>query len=215
MQKDGVNDAYHEHLKVFLSHVKGERIDIAAAVYHMILKEENKEAVFRYFLENVDMIESSEDREVESFFTATEVQKLDHSCRQLAIGILDNIIEKGLDEDAFYCELWRRGIEGNTNLPEEKEKIYALYRIWMDGRIPYFKLEKGLRMSNEKFYDITREKSQDIQKIIFILNSKFSQRTERSSQLLKILAACDTEDEKAVLFAHILFRTEKIGHRAR
>lgn len=207
-KRDGIRDGYCKQLTELLSHVKGEKINIAAEVYYLILKEENRGAAFQFFLENANTIDSSKEREAERYFTAAEEQKLANDCTQLAVGILDNIIGKNLDEDTFYDELWRRGIEENINLAEEKEKIYALYRIWMDGRIPYFKLENGLLLSNEIFTEITKEKIEAIKKCIYILNSRFSQRTERSSHLLKILDACDTEAEKAVLLAHILFIAE-------
>lgn len=209
MSGNGASDGYRKQLTEFLSHAKGEKIDIAAAVYYLIVKEENRAAAFRFFLENAGMIDSSEEKDVQSVFTASEEQKLFNSCNKLAVGILDNVIEEDLDEDTFYCELWRRGIEENSTLSQEKQKIYALYRIWMDGRIPYFKLARGLRMSNERFTEITEANMENIRKIIFVLNSKFSQRTERSSQLLRILDSCATEEDRAVLLAHILFRTDR------
>lgn len=205
MWKQGeVSQQFCERLKELLGHIKGQNIDIAAAVYSLIQQEEDKAAAFGYFLENADDIESSGENEAISFCTAAEEQKLSRACGQLVMGILDNIIEKNLDEEAFYRELWDRGIEQSTNFLEDKEKIYALYRFWMDGRIPYFKLEQGCHMSNEDFGAITAAKMEDIKKAIFILNSKFSQRTERSSLLVKILGSCGTEDEKTVLMAHIL-----------
>lgn len=205
------SDGFCKQLIRLLEHAKGEKIDIAAAVYRMIRQEEKKEAAFRFFLENADRIKSAKDEEVESFCTASEKQKLDRECGRLAKGILDNIIGKKLGQEAFYCELWERGIEENTNFPEEKEKVYALYRIWMDGRIPYFELEDGLRMPNEKYVDIAKKKEEEIRMSIFIMNSEFSQRTERSSQLLRVLEMCETEEEKAVLLAQILSMAERMG----
>lgn len=199
---------FHEQLLEFLGRVKGEQIDIAAAVYDMIQKEKNKAEAFRFFLEHADEIETTGEEAAECVFTASEIQKLTRNCGQLAQGILDNVIGKNLEEDAFYAELWKRGIEENSNLPEEKEKIYTLYRIWTDGRIPYFKLGNGLLMTNERFREIVEEKQTELKQVRFLLNSRFSQRTERSSLLIQVLNSCETEEEKAVILAQILLMAE-------
>lgn len=207
MQED-ISQQFSERLKELLGHVRGSKLDIAAAVYDLIRKEEDKAAAFGYFLKNADNIESSEEREAPAFCTAAEEQRLSRACGQLVMGILDNIMEKNQDEASFYRELWDRGIAQSVNFSDDKEKIYALYRIWTDGRIPYFQLEKGRHMSNEDFGNLTADKMKEIRKIIFILNAKFSQRTERSSLLVQILESCGTEDEKTVLMAHLLYLAE-------
>lgn len=50
----------------------------------------------------------------------------------------------------FYGELWKKAIAKSSILEQQKERIYALYRIWIDGRIPYIQPEDGLKMTNEK-----------------------------------------------------------------
>ena len=207
-QAEGSGTEFQEQLLDFLGRVKGEQIDIAAAVYYMIQKESNRADAFRFFLEHADELETTGEAEAESVFTASEIQKLSRNCGQLAEGILDHVIGKNFDEADFYAELWKRGIEENINLPEEKEKIYALYRIWTDGRIPYFKLDEGLLMTNERFREIVGEKQSQLKQVRFLLNSRFSQRTQRSSLLVRILDSCETEEEKAVILAQILLMAE-------
>lgn len=206
---DGI---FYESILNFLEQFTGSGPDMIASAYKMIRQEENQAAAFRFFLENADHFQKS-GKEVEAYFTATELQKLSLQCDQLAAGILDHIIGRNLDEDTFYSELWHRGIEEDTNFSEEKEKIYAMYRFWADGRIPYFQLEEGMYMTEENFSGMIEEKEKDIKKAMFILNCRFSQKTERSSLLMKILDSCETEEEKAVLLAQILSAVEHRTYR--
>lgn len=79
----------------------------------------------------------------------------------------------------------------------------------MDGRIPYFKLENGIKMSNDEFREISIQREKEIKKAIFILNSDFSQKTERCSLINKILDASESEEEKAVILAQVLNAMER------
>lgn len=200
-----------------LAHTQGDKIEIAARVYKFIQQEENSSSALQYFLENIDDMDNfeneeiSEDKELERIFHEESIEKLTKECSQLVGGVLDKIIGQNLEPEDFYQELWEKGIEENVLLSKEKEKIYALYRIWTDGRIPYFKLDEGVYMDSDRFSAILKEKRKDVKKMIFIFNSVFSQRTERSSQFVKILDACKTDEEKAVIMTQILSLTEEFG----
>lgn len=198
------NELLEIELQRFLESVKGEKIDIAASVYQTIKKAERPEELLRFFLENVDEIDSSEENEVEQRFTASEVQKLRSDCGQMIDGTLSKLINSSLEEETFYHELWEKVIDKNNMLSTEDEKIYALCQIWRDGRIPYFKLEPGLKMSNERFREIGTEKRKLLKKAIFVMNKDFEQKTERSSNIVRILDLCENEEEKAVVLAQIL-----------
>lgn len=191
-------------LQQLLQGAKGEKIDIAASVYDIIKKAERPAEQLRFFLESADEIESSGENEVEKRFTASEVQKLKNDCEQLISGALSKMINSSLEEDAFYQGLWENVIDNNPMLSTENEKIYALYQIWRDGRIPYFKLEQGLKMSNERFKEISMENRGLLKKAIFVMNREFEQKTERSSNIVRILDMCKNEEEKAVILAQVL-----------
>lgn len=200
---------FAEEMVKLLEKAKGEKADIAAAVYGLIQKTEAPLEAFRFFLENADDVDSLEEEEIESYFTASQLQKLEAGCGQMVEGIFDKLLSKNMDPEDFYSELWKKTIRDSYIFENDNEKIYALYRIWIDGRIPYFKIGSGLKMSDEKFSAIIKEKKNEIKKAIFILNSSFSQRTERCSLLVDILDACAEEEEKAVILAQMLSLTER------
>lgn len=216
MQKADLN-GFIEQINDILDRSNGKTIETAAMVYQVIMKEEDRSTAFQCFLENTintdeaEYEEVSEGTEIRGFFNKEQVEILTRKCEHLTEGILDKIISKNLEPEDFYSELWKKGIEENAILETEEEKIYVLYRIWIDGRIPYFKLEEGIRMDGARFAEIVKAKEDDLKKMIFIYNSYFSQRTERSSQFIKILDSCRTEEEKAVIMAQILSFMEQYG----
>lgn len=199
--------SFSEELCKMLTKVSGEKIDIAAKIYLMLAKEEEVGKKLRYFLENADEIESSKEEEVEQYFMPRRVGELREKCEDLVKSVLGKLIKENMDEDKFYDALWEKGIWNNPFLEQEDEKIYALYCIWRDSRIPYFKLETGIKMTNEQFREISIMNKAQIKKALFIINSDFSQKTERCSLLNNILEASESENEKAVVLAHILDAT--------
>lgn len=204
---------FSRRLHEILKDNKRTKIEVLAAVYRLILQNEDRAAAFQYFLENIEDIEAAENQDMEAVFAKGNLEKIIRDCMRLAQGILDKIIGENLDQDEFYRKLWEKGIEKNEFLSGDEEKIYVFYCIWQDGRIPYFKLETGVLMENDRFSELVKSKEDAIKKLIFIFNSEFSQRTEWGSHLVKILESCETEEEKAVVMAQILSLSEHKAYK--
>ena len=205
----GERAKFEERIIAYLSHVKGEKIDITAQVYKMLVKEEKAGEKLRYFLETADDIESSEEQETEVCFKPKQLGELRIRLRGLVREIVNSLIQRNPTEQEFYDEIWQEGIQENSLLKTEEEKIYALYCIWMDSRIPYFHLDAGIKMNNEEFKKICLENEKKIRKAFFIVNNQFSQKTERSSLLNELLENATSKEEKAVLMAQILNAMER------
>ena len=92
------------------------------------------------------------------------------------VGILNSALNKNCSEDAFYELLWNSIANHNPLLPGEDDVIYAIYLIWQDGRIPYFQLEEGLKMTNERFAEVIRKNKSLIKKANFIIRSSLEQK---------------------------------------
>lgn len=187
----------------FLSTVKGESFDICAAIFKMILSSENPETMLSYFLFNGKNIKSSEAEDVAAYFTALQIQHLKRNCEGMVDGILNKLVCTNLTENEFYTKLWLC-IQNDSMFAAEAEKIYALYSIYSDPRLPYFQLDSGLKMSNEQFASTTNDIFDDIKKAIFILNAKLEQRTEVASLLMQILKSYDSIEKQSVMLAQIL-----------
>lgn len=204
-----IDQSFEEWLGDILSRVKGEKLDITAAVYRQIIAEKDSVKAFQYFLQNADDIVSSKEQEIPQCYTAAEIQKIKARCAPCVSGILGSALERNSSEDDFYRLLWNSITDHNPLLPEEDDVIYAIYMIWQDGRIPYFQLDEGVKMTNERFAEITRKNKDLIKKARFIVRSSLEQRTEVSALLLKILSECETEEDRVVVLAQILARQEQ------
>ncbi len=202
-------ESFEEWLRDVLGKIRGEKIDVATLVYERIQKEDNQQAAFQYFLENADEIVSTEEEEIEEVFDESDVQRLQKKCGSLIEGVLENLLSENAPEQEFYNRLWWDGICKNALLQDKKEKIYALYRIWQDSRIPYFQLNEGMTMSNEAFMDYCNKNKHLIKKAFFIINSSFSQYSEQSDLLLRVMSECETDKDKVVVMAQILKSVEK------
>ncbi len=203
------NQPFAEWLRDVLGKVKGEKIDVAAMIYTRIQQDNDPQDAFRYFLENADEIVSTEEEELEQSFTAAELQKLQKKCMPLIEGILESLLSENASKEEFYNRLWTDGICKNTLLQNDNERIYALYRIWQDIRIPYFQLEEGMKMSNEAYMECSDRNAYLIKKAFFIVGASFSQRTQQSDLLLRVLSECESDEDKVVVMAQILGYVER------
>lgn len=175
----------------------------------MILSSEEPEEAWKYFFQNADYIDSSDEKEVEAFFTAQQIQKYDKEYCELIEALLNKLVIQRCEKEEFYNELWKKIIKSNIICDGENEKIYAIAKIWADARIPYFHIGEGIRMSDEEFSEIIDKNKELLQEVTFILNCKYEQRTETSSVLLDVLERCDGIREKSVVMAKILDLVEK------
>ena len=107
---------FTEWLGDVLGKLKGEKLDIAALIYNRIQEEEKPKSAFQYFLENADEIDSTEEKEPDQVFTATEIQRLKKKCEPLIEGVLESLLSENISTEDFYGRLWEDGICGNTTI---------------------------------------------------------------------------------------------------
>ena len=155
-------------------------------------------------MENADFIDSSEEKEVDAYFTAQQLQKYEKAYSNLIDAIINKLIIRRCEKEEFYDELWESIVKSDLLFDGKNEKIYAVGRIWSDGRIPYFCLKDGIKMSNEEFSSIIEKSKELLQEVTFILNCNYEQKTETCSMLLDVLERCKSNNEKAVIMAKIL-----------
>lgn len=209
MEKNAIN----LEIKNYLLHVKLEgkedRINLCAWVYKKIKDATSPEENFQFFLDNADAIDSDETEEIKKVYSADDLKRLKEEYASIVNPILDKILKDNLKVSEFYKKLWNSLMQ-NPILDSEESKIFAIYYILIDARIPYFQLSDGMSMSNNKFAEMTDLLFKDIEKARFILSTnKFEQRTCRASVLLELLEAHDKLEERVVLMAHILSLNSK------
>ena len=125
---------FDTELDDILENARGGRIEIFGEVYGLICKQEQPGAALRHFLETAASLQKLKEAGEEDDSTALDFMQFEYRCGALVEGILDNLISDRMDEDEFYCALWEE-IQESKYFGQEKEKAYAMYEIWTDGRI--------------------------------------------------------------------------------
>ena len=118
-------------------------------------------------------------------------------------GILEKILLQRKTPDEFYEELWK-SINSEIFFDTEQSRIFALYYVWIDARIPYYKLQDGLSIDKETYIETAKKISEKVRHARFILCCGLKQWTQVTSLLCELLDETENETEKAVLLASIL-----------
>lgn len=75
---------FNKRLTETLRNIKKNKIDAVAEIYYLILQEEDRAEAFRYFLENIEDIESAEDQGTEILFAKDDIEKIMRDCTRFA-----------------------------------------------------------------------------------------------------------------------------------
>jgi len=182
----------------------GEPFDICDYLYQGLiqLNVQEQPAAFQYICERFGTVESSESFGIVVSKYKNKEDMLRNQYSGLVKSLIDLYIKQNVEENTFYTNLWNN-ITLSGLFPHDEEKIFALYCILADSRIPYFCLDSAslYSLSNERFRQIRNDNIKAIQKIRFILKASFSQKTERASALLAELGIGvpqDVSDEESI-----------------
>lgn len=195
---------YEKEIINLLQTLKGEKIDICGEIYRYIIETDEKPAeIMRFFLENSEDIESSEEKEASKLFTDGELLDCKEKYGKIVNGILKKLLSERKCPTEFYEELWKE-INVEQIFDSERSRIFALFYIWIDARIPYYQLPDGLSIEEETYREIMKKMSEKLRRARFILCYGLKEWTQVASLLCQILNEVDDEAEKAVLLAGIL-----------
>ena len=176
------------------------------SVWQFILgKAENDRADYlKAFLTGFKSAGDMTEKPSENFFDVEWKSKQDEAeLTDLENRIVSNLVGSSMEEPAFYAALCTK-LSDDTLLSTPEDKAIFLALLWMDPRIPYYKLDKGLIMSNEAYRSIINKIQESINKAIFILNVRLDYKTQRSSLLLDVANALESDDERVVFWAVLL-----------
>ena len=192
-----------------LKNYSGSKEDIAYLIYNnAIINSGNEPLAMALFFEISEEIESNNKKHAEKVFSEEEKYQLTLTYGKMIDGALEALLRRGLSKADFYGELWSF-INESKMLSDKKLKAFTLYYLWIDVRLPYFELEDGIKMSNEDFIDISKNLTEEIKRIRFILNTPTDQKTDRASRLVNMIENLVSQEEKTVLMAHILRLNDK------
>lgn len=187
-------------IQTFLCEAKGDPFSLAHVLYAQIIAAETDDQpiLLQYACELFLTCESKESYIVTDSEYLPEKEKLKELYEDITDSILLSYLKRGHQELEFYTQLWK-AITSNSVFPDEKSKVFSLYEILIDARIPYFHIDAEVlySMSNERFKELRKENRSMTQKIRFILLMKFEQKTEKASALLNELGIPKPSNQKA------------------
>ena len=190
-----------------LNHNNGREIDIAYLVVDILLSSgAYAPSLLQYFFEEAVSMFFSSQKSGRPKVTNKEVDELTSKYVDLVSKWMDDTLNNKPDEGTFYNSLWNYIID-KTLFETNKDKAVALFCVWMDPRIPYYKLE-GKKMDIEDFKRIFDKEAKIRSMAKVVVFSKYDQRPEEASVLLDLLNKVKTKDEKSVLLAYILRAVE-------
>lgn len=205
MENTNMQQVILDYLSKVTNDSEQDRINICAWIYSKITTEDvDSVDLFRFFLENADDIESDASAKANDIFSEADVKEYTKKYGSLTDAVFEKILAENHPETQFYKKLWE-SINESVIFDTEKARIFALYYIWIDIRIPYYQLGNGMSMTNQKFSEITNSIKGDIKKARFILRTNiFDKRSNRSSILLELIEKQPSVEERTVLLAHII-----------
>lgn len=206
-----------DELKLFIfdvvSRMDGESINKCYAIYSRIIEAdsiEDQADLFKYACEVYGTKKSTKELKTPCLISEEEQGILEKNFGKYVNGVLDNFLRRNLNEVDFYSGLWNMIISDQYILINEKEKVFALYYILIDKRIPYFQLGESVKMSNEEYRETSERLASKKCKIRFILSVPISSKTERAGYLLDLLDEyIDLPKERAVLMSYLVESLKK------
>lgn len=187
-----------------LALTSGTPINICYALLRIIENgaQQDQPGLLQHASEHFDEIETSKEIKIDSFITENEKDHLKSRYGDLVNEMLAFVLKENQPEKDFYVSLWQ--VLHNPVFHDEKARAFALYYVLIDRRIPYFRLDQGLKMSDEDWEAVARRLRRKRAKIRFILATSFSQRSEEADLLLKELDAV-TGPERVSLMGFLLW----------
>lgn len=171
----------------FLQNVDGEKFDqcdiLLKMIYSVDIKQQSE--LFQYVCEVFGTVKSYAREPVPISEYNSQKEKLEEQYGDIVNSLIKTYGQQNSDEHIFYYTLWSL-INESLIFDTEAKKVFALYFILIDKRIPYFKIDESLlySMSNDRFAELLQKTARERQKIRFILKADISQRSERAAILL-------------------------------
>ena len=196
-----------------ISRSDGEAINKCYAIFSRIIKAssiEDQADLFKFACEYYGTKKSTKDLKLPSVIDDEKRDELERHLGKYVNGVLDTFLRRNLNEMEFYSSLWKQIISDPLILLDETEKVFALYYILIDRRIPYFQLGKSIEMSNEEYKTIMDRLTLVKHKIRFVLSIPIKTKTERAGYLLALLDDYkDSPKERAVIMSYLIDSIKK------
>lgn len=176
---------------------------------------EDGPCLLRSFLEEItvsDLI--GEDLTEEFLRIPPERQEGLQECLTLENRLVSNLTQSRVSAEEFYRSLWEK-INDSTLITDSHGRASFLFFLRIDSRIPYFELDEGCVMEDERYKELVDKLQPAIAKGSFILSANLKYKTQRASLLMDVANGLESEEERIVFWAVLLGRCRAIQHLQR
>lgn len=190
------------YLNDLILHFDGEIYNLC---YKVINESKQLKDDFQYLCEHLVKLPQEKTIVIDTYLSSDEYDFIRKIYDARIEGILSEVINKVnygvLEQDEFYSELYRKLIDSFKN---KKELAVAFERVLSDSRIPFVYLGKPLTMSQKDYKNYIEKNESNIKKLIYILKTDYSQKTEEASILLNFLESIENYDDRVVVLAQMI-----------
>ena len=182
----------------------GMPYDITSQIYEIVaLNEQDAVVLTRYACENYGLVNSSDEMSVPSQgISIDDLRRMSDKFVDIIEAYAKSLIRQNLDEDQFYSTMW--AFVNNSIFSSDMEKKFAFFALLSNPYAPYFRMEPGLKMSNED-WAVTRDRvRRDTLKIAFALRRQYDQRSEQADSVLSVILSHEDRGERAALMAQVI-----------
>lgn len=163
-----------------------------------------------YFIQNFGLLPSSgqkmEGEKMNDFFSQAIREKLEKK------GITEKlmIISEILTPPPLIAAQMLLGMLDDCADSQEKQVLLSI--VMISRFTPYLYCPRALKMEQEKFISLVKKQAREIKKIDYLLRKTFSQKTERASEILKIIESASNFEERTVLLSTLIGSVESKNH---
>lgn len=206
MEKNDIKLKFKEKFSKY----SGSLLEICCDIYEGLQanKEEDRVELFTYACKHFGITASDGSFSPSGRrISQNELNGLKEDCGPTVDILLEAILQKAIkekmSEGSFYENAWNLIIQ-NPIFDTELKKIFALYFMLIDARIPYYPIDFGVEMNNSEFRNLNEECKDAIQKAKFVLAVDFPQKTMEASNLLDIILSQKDYKKQVIILARII-----------
>jgi len=210
-------DIEHDHknqIDAVLGLADADDVNVAYATLRVLedVPDATRPDVLRHLIDHWDSRSSSDEVRLPRIISSSDFDELRERYGQFVDSALQMMVRDNPSIETFYREL--DALVHNPILKDEKARAFSLYWILIDRRIPYFQLEKGMRLSDEDWADLSAKLQTQRAKIRFILAGRFSQRSEEADLILRELDTLERV-EQVRLLGYLLWELRETDRKLR
>ena len=183
--------------------------DVIDLLYRYIMdkEEQQRRKSFEWVLTDISLLNLEKTDWGDYIPELEEMLRQGNSVYEMATKKVASLVQQQTDKEVFYDVLWTMFTDDNFLSTDEDKKAFLL-TLWLDSRIPYFKVGEGIEMDEEEYSQRRIKLAEVLAKATFITSLKMNQKTKKASLLAEEADLLQDERDKAVYWSIVMSAIE-------